>query len=1030
MHNLVDLRIQRSLQRIFQLSWCKFGLGMIKQCYRSIHSLLSAFVCWSVALLPFVRWSVNPINPIKRLKFFKQVNLSLRWRSLLPIYLPARLMQKSRRLVILLGLTITAAFIATLLSSPAAAVNQMTAIETNIKTKIDVITPLDPATRINAETAIDLSLFDHYSNLANAASQAELSAKPPINQLLAQLNNPTPDVLVETGRQLYRAGRYAEAIAQWQEALRLYIDRGDLMPQAMVQSNLALAYQKQGQWQQAEAAIANSLALLGYDDRLGLNQLEQLTAPLKPSPMLAQALNTKASLQFARGHSQDALTTWQIATAVYQQVGNQLGEIRGSLNQVQALKALGFFRRALNQLEAVKIQLQDSGSSPIAAAGWRSLGDALIAAGEFEQAETALNRSLTIAQATDAIDSGLEVSNAFLSLGNLYWIRAQQSLVTSASELDAALGYYAAAANAAPSTTSKIDAQLNRLNLLAATQRFAGATAVAQELRSSIDSLPPSRDHIYAQINYAQSLIKLASGNSNQAQAYYSQAALVLGKAIAQAKDLQDNRSLAYALGNLASLYEQAGQLDDAKQLSEDALAIAQSIDATDIAYRWQWQLGRILTVQGEREAAIAAYSEAVNNLQYLRSDLVATSQGVQFSFRDSVEPVYRQLVSLLLSDDDDLGDRNTKQKNLLKAQSVIESLRQAELVDFFRADCVETKPVNIAELDPNAALIYPVVLDDRLEVILRLPDQPLRHYATTVPSNTVNNMVVDLRINLLDRAAVDYLVQAQQLYDWLIRPAATAIANSGVDSLIFVPDDALRNVPMAVLYDGDRYLGQDYSIALAPGLQLIESQQLDRQEIVALTAGLTEARQGFSSLPNVALELSEINTQVPSQILLNQEFTNARLQDSLQNADFPIIHLATHGEFSSRAEDTFLLTWDSRLNIEDLKQILGGRSQSQDRAIELLILSACETAVGDRRAALGLAGMSVRAGARSTLASLWSIDDAATAQFMVRLYDNLGDRNITRAAALQKAQASLINDPEYSHPFYWAPFVLVGNWL
>jgi CHAT domain-containing protein len=475
-------------------------------------------------------------------------------------------------------------------------------------------------------------------------------------------------------------------------------------------------------------------------------------------------------------------------------------------------------------------------------------------------------------------------------------------------------------------------------------------------------------------------------------------------------------------------VYEQTGQLNTAKQLSEEALAIAQLLDAPDIAYRWQWQLGRILQAEGDTDAAIAAYSEAVNNLQYLRSDLVATNQGVQFSFRESVEPVYRQLVSLLLRDD--YADPASKQKNLEKAQDVIESLRRAELVDFFRADCVEAKPINIAELDPNAALIYPVVLDDRLEVILRLPGQPLRHYATNVSSSQVNTTVIDLRINLLDRLAVDYLVQAQQLYDWLIRPAAKEIANSGVSNLIFVLDDALRNAPMAVLYDGDRYLSETYSVAMAPGLELIESQQLDRQDIVALTAGLTEARQGFSSLPNVELELTEINTQVPSQILLNQEFTNDRLKDSLKGADFPIIHLATHGEFSSKSEDTFLLTWDSRLNIEDLKQILGSRSQAENEAIELLILSACQTAVGDRRAALGLAGMAVRAGARSTLASLWSIDDAATAQFMVQLYDNLGDRNISRAKALQQAQTALINDPQYNHPFYWAPFVLVGNWL
>ncbi|AFY68929.1 Tetratricopeptide TPR_2 repeat-containing protein [Thalassoporum mexicanum PCC 7367] len=962
--------------------------------------------------------------------------------------------QRSRRLLAFAALAITTALGSIWIARPGAAITQIHSIETNINAaELTNQQGREPhSDRKNSKDsslakAIDLSLLDATSSYAVFPTNP---TKPTQNQVLAQLNqlaqasNAAPDSLdalnsldsrIEAGRSLYRNGRYAEAIIKWQQALHLADRQNELVAQAMVQSNLALAYQKQGQWTQAEAAIASSLALLNYDENAipaPANQTQQLgsfIASLQPTPTLAQALNTKASLQFARGQTRSALTTWQIATAIYQQVGNPIGEIRGRLNQAQALKALGFFRRALNELEQVKVQLQDVPSSAIAAAGWRNLGDALVATGEFEQAETALNQSLAIAQATDAtdaVDTDLEVSSTFLSLGNLFWVRAQQAVVRSTSDINAALGYYEAAANAAILASDQINADLNRLHLLTATERLESAIALANELESPIANLPPSRDHIYARINYAGNLVKIADENQNNR--YYLAASDILAKAIAQAKELKDQRSLAYGLGNLAHVYEQTGQLAAAKQLSEEALAIAQSIDAPDIAYRWQWQLGRILSSQGDPEAAVAAYSEAVNSLEYLRSDLVATSQGVQFSFRDSVEPVYRQLVSLLLSDQ--FGNGVTKQKNLLKAQAVIESLRQAELVDFFRADCVEAKPVTIAALDPNAALIYPVVLDDRLEVILRLPDQPLRHYATTVTSSRVNTMVVDLRINLLDRTAVDYLAQAQQLYDWLIRPAATEIANSKASNLIFVLDDALRNVPMAVLHDGDRYLGQDYSIAMAPGLELIESQQLDRQEIVALTAGLTEARQGFSSLPNVELELTEINSQVPSQILLNQEFTNDRLTASLQNADFPIIHLATHGEFSSKAEDTFLLTWDSRLNIEDLKQLLGSRSQSEDKAIELLILSACETAVGDRRAALGLAGMAVRAGARSTLASLWSIDDAATAQFMARLYDNLGDRNISRAKALQKAQIALINDPEYNHPFFWAPFVMVGNWL
>jgi CHAT domain-containing protein len=141
-------------------------------------------------------------------------------------------------------------------------------------------------------------------------------------------------------------------------------------------------------------------------------------------------------------------------------------------------------------------------------------------------------------------------------------------------------------------------------------------------------------------------------------------------------------------------------------------------------------------------------------------------------------------------------------------------------------------------------------------------------------------------------------------------------------------------------------------------------------------------------------------------------------------------VHIATHGQFSSRAEDTFILAWDDRINVADLDETLQANALNQAGAIELLVLSACETAVGDQRAALGIAGVAVRAGARSTLATLWSINDQATTEFSHFFYQQLAQPTATRANALRQAQLSLLNDPQYRHPLYWAPYILVGNWL
>ncbi len=163
---------------------------------------------------------------------------------------------------------------------------------------------------------------------------------------------------------------------------------------------------------------------------------------------------------------------------------------------------------------------------------------------------------------------------------------------------------------------------------------------------------------------------------------------------------------------------------------------------------------------------------------------------------------------------------------------------------------------------------------------------------------------------------------------------------------------------------------------------------------------------------------------------LLDQDFTRPRLQRAIEAASFPIVHLATHGQFSSQADDTFLLTWDERINVKNLDQLLREGEGQERSPIELLILSACQTAAGDKRAVLGLAGVAVRSGARSTLATLWSVQDRSTADLMSQFYETLNQPGVSKAEALRQAQLSLLRSPQYQHPFYWAPFVLVGNWL
>jgi len=851
-----------------------------------------------------------------------------------------------------------------------------------------------------------------------AVNQTQVSATPVANQ------NADAMQLMQQGVNLYQAEHFAAAVEVLQQAVQVFRTEGDALHQAQALNYLSLVYQELGQWRLATQAIADSLQLLQTQ-----HNAEYL-------PVLAQALNTQGHLQLAQGQAEKALTTWQQATTTYEKVGDRTGSIGSKINQVQALKALGLYRRALTQLNSVKQSLQQEPDLLIKTTGLRSLGNVLRVIGDLPQSETVLRESLAAAQ---TVRSPQNESAALLSLGNTS--RAQQNWQN-------ALSYYQQAASGTNSPHQKIQAQLNQLSLLLETQQLSDAQALLPEIQSLLANVPISRTSVNSRINLAQSLICLkqqegqisvqsspivqqcAYGEREKAQELssvpsWSEIGQILATALQQARTLQDQRAEAQALGYLGGLYQQTQQWSDAQKLTEQALLVAQTINASDIAYRWQWQLGRLQNATGRTQEAIASYTDAVSSLKSLRNDLVGINPELQFSFRDSVEPVYRELVSLLLQ-----SPSSASQKNLVQARDTIEALQVAEIENFFRTACLDTQPVQIDQVDSSAAVIYPIILGDRLEVIVSLPKQPLRHYATALSANRVESIVEGLRQTLFTQTSRRYLPFAAEVYNWLIRPVAADLEKSGVKTIVFVLDGAMRNIPMAALYDGEQYLVEKYSIALTPGLQLLDPQPLARERLKALTAGLTEARESFAALPNVKLELEQIQSEVPSRVLLNQEFTTNTLQNAVQSSPVPVVHLATHGQFSSKAEETFILSWDSAIDVNQLNTILRTRDTNRRNAIELLVLSACETVAGDKRAALGLAGMAVRAGARSTLATLWSVSDVATASLMGQFYKEYANTSVTKADALRRAQQTLLKDPKYEHPYFWAPYVLVGNWL
>ncbi|HEY9811365.1 MAG TPA: CHAT domain-containing protein [Halomicronema sp.] len=806
---------------------------------------------------------------------------------------------------------------------------------------------------------------------------------------------------VEVGRVLYESGRFFDAVKVWEEGEEVYRKDGDILRQVLVLSYVGNGYLALGNFEKSSRALDEGLLLISTVEKSG--QKNQVQARL---------LMSQGSLYLAKGQAESALNSWQVAEKLYTSLNDQVGVLGSLVNQAQALQVLGLYREAKIILKTVYEDFNRQPDSVLKASGLQGLGVTLQVMGDLEKSQQVLEESLGILVRLNALS---EQAVIFLSLGNTF---------RGLKDYSRALNFYDQTVLMASDLLLKLEAKINKLSLLVEGNFWDEAKVLCDEITSEIGFLPASRSSVYAKVNFVQSLMKIPESEKK-----FLEIAKLLATAVQQAQSLQDRRAEASAILALSSLYQKNQQLEEAKSLSLQAIALAETINAEDILARTQGNLGKILKEQGEIKAATNAYKEAVKSWQSLRRDLVAINQDVQFSFQESIEPVYRELVSLLL-DSSAEPDQQVSQENLKQARLVIEALQLAELDNFFREACLNIKPQQVDQIDPKAAVIYPIILEDRLMVIFSLPARPLQYYSTKVKKLEFEKVVEELyeSFNILFPRK-KRLEIAQKFYSFLVEPAEKELAASEIETLVFVPDGLLRNVPMAALYDGEKYLIEKYSVAITPGLQLLPPQKLEKSNLKVLMGGLTEARQGFGALPAVKLEAESISNEVSATVFLNEDFTEKVLQEKLLSSHFPLVHLATHGQFSSNPEETFILTWDEKIKVRNLEYLLqsGG---GEENAIDLLVLSACQTAAGDRRAALGLAGVALRSGARSTVGTLWSVQDLSTAKLMTEFYQQLTLKGVSKASALRHAQLSLLKEEQFEHPFYWAAFILVGNWL
>ena len=742
-------------------------------------------------------------------------------------------------------------------------------------------------------------------------------------------------------------------------------------------------------------------------------------AAIEPTP---DTLMTQGLQAYQRGSFEQALAAWKQAAELYERDG-KIGEQSLALTQAaQASESLGQVSQALQQLELALTLAQQTGDHARIAAVMESLGRTYLAARKPDAAMQYLTQALAMAQA-DKDQRLIAAIHNDLGIAHVAQQHDREALAAFTSS--------AQEAQAAGDRPLTVRAYINAARMALKLKQPDNARNWLDLAFDTLKDFEPSHDKAMNLIQVGLGYQQLRASMPDMNAPLLLRAAGVLLEATTVAEQVGDARTRSYAEGYLGHLYETEHRYDEALQLTRQAVFSAQSANAPESLFRWQWQLGRLLAATGKLDEAIASYGHATTTLRPIRMEVASAWGNDSLAGDDSVRSLFFELADLLLHRASLTGDSQGAEQYLRRARDAIEIYKAAELRDYFRDDCVDTLQARITKLDKLAAgtaVVYPIVFTDRLELLVSLPNG-LKRLSIPVSSATLTQEVRAFRKTVEKRTTREYLPHAHQLYAWLIRPLEPDLASFQIDTLVFIPDGPLRTVPMAALHDGRQFLIEKFSVATTPGLNLTDPKPIDRDKVRLLSSGLTQAVQGFPSLPFVEEEINAIRTLYQGDQLLNAEFSTPRLEQELKDHPYGILHIATHGWFASDTTQSYLLTYNGKLTINELDRLIGLFRYRKD-PLELLTLSACQTGTGDDRSALGLAGVAIKAGARSALATLWFINDEASATLVSEFYRELRNPKLSKAQALQHAQQKLLADRVYEHPAYWSPFLLLNNWL
>jgi len=636
------------------------------------------------------------------------------------------------------------------------------------------------------------------------------------------------------------------------------------------------------------------------------------------------------------------------------------------------------------------------------------------------------------------------------------------------------------------------------------------------KLREIASELPSAQMEDKARVNLLLNLIdQLKHLQENDPDKALGAAIRQLGYSVAETADgLASKHTLprvqAQIEGYLGGLYEQDGKADDAIRMTSLAISHANSAGAPDLAMALQSTSGRLLARQGREEQAIEAYRIAVFHVGEVRNDIPMVYQDGKSSYSETLEPIYRGLAGLLLRSASRKKNPADGQRLLLEAINTLERLKQSELEDYFNDRCaldtqsamggsskatanlflrstppgesVKYGPLtsNLSRATGKTAILYPIVFDDRLEVLL-VNNGVIKLKTVDVSKKKIMQQALEL--NVILRKGENYWVPSRLLYKEIIAPFEDDLRTTEINRIVYIPDGALRLAPLAGFHDGKVFVAERYEVVtnsvlqstLAPnakeqvgnvllaGLSVPDGPSLDQISRSLLPSGTGQGRDASGleqnneaipaskqagaekgsrwsspeereknvkilSLPGVTEEIHALEKVLPNDddTLLNQTFTSGNLEKGIQSGNHQLVHISSHGYFGHSAKDSFIMTYDKNLDVGEVERIM---RINQGQPIDLVTFSACQTAQGDERAPLGFSGLAIKASARNAMGSLWAISDNATKFFMKVYYTELMNTNGDTIKSLHLAQRAMLRERPLEHPKFWAAFILVGAW-